>query len=909
MKRTVFLGLLLPLSATSQPLTSAQIKLLEQTNATEVHLATCLAKYEERNVSTETLRRCLESEKKIERLTIYGRYLGLETPEVEGRYTLDRNYIENAPITNGDINELIALLPGVQVSESAVNVSGQQEIRAQEISISGGQAWQTGFFIDGMNYNSRLDPASSGRNNTGVNDVEGSVQTMNVNTDIVSGITVYDNNIPVEFGNFSGGVVDVDTRSAFDAVGNSEFSFGYRTTQSEWNNYHIIQGNRVETPEELGFATPDFVKSNYKLNASYQINHRHGLLLSATYLESEISELSLQQPQNQLRRNLNALLKYSYRNGWVDSIDWTLLYAPYEDSSFLIDTINSDYRVDGGSVGTTFNLAHDFAWMHLTSELSLSKSDNSREAPPHYYMWIQAKGKDWGKNSIANETAETQLSLEGGYGDLDKTQITAAWKNTIVVNDFNLLGVDHSLYFGSDFQFEKVQRDRNQESYYYNSPLQYSTALDGDQLNCSGYTLDCIALSYFIPLTQLETQLGSPLDFSNPAHVLAYSENVSTTPQYFQSRLVRPEEHIAVDLTRYALFAADSLDIGRVNAKFAVRIDYDDFFKNVNIAPRFSMGVDVFDNGSSLAIFGLNRYYDAGLVTYKVREQQLPSYTQYRPIRNGYLQNWLTSSGISDFRYRYNNVNTPYDDELVVGWKQATEHLGNFSIKFVKRKKYDQLARETLTVRDEDGFYYIQMSNLGYGDNERITFAWDAKFGMHSLWLNATYTDNYSNVDSYDSIPDQTALDQLVFFQGELISKTDLELINTNFSRPIIVGAGWSVDWLDTLTTSITANFNQGYTTAVANGSFVSTGELSQACPECEISSVLVPEYDEVEVDPRFLVNMKAHWRPELTERHNVSFTIDVLNLFDSRTQVVREGNSGIETGRQFWLGVNYDFN
>lgn len=909
MKRTAFLGLFLPLSVIGQNLTPAQLKLLEQTGAKDVHLATCLTKYEERNVSTETLRRCLENEMRVEKLTVYGRYLGLETPEVEGRYILDRNYIENAPITNGDINELIALLPGVQLSESAINVSGQQEIRAQEISISGGQAWQTGFFIDGMNYNSRLDPASSGRSNTGVNDVEGSVQTMNVNTDIVSGITVYDNNIPAEFGSFSGGVVDVNTLSAFDALNKSKFSFGYRTTQSEWNNYHIIQGDSQETPEELGFITPDFVKNNYKLSASHQINQRHGVLLSATYLESDISELSLQQTQNQLRRNLNALFKYSYRNGWIDSADWTLLYTPYEDNSFLIDTINSEYQVDGGSIGTTFNITHDFNWMHLTSELSLSKSDNSRKAPQHYYMWIQAKGKDWGQYSIANESAETPLSLEGGYGDLDKTQTTAAWKTTLVLNDLNWLGIDHSVYIGTDFQYEKVQRDRDQESYYYNSPLQYSTAIDGDQLNCSGYTLDCIALSYYIPLTQLEAQLGSPLDFSNPEHVLAYSENVATTPQYFQSRLVRPEEHISVDLTRYAFFASDTLDVGRVNAKLAMRIEYDDFFKNVNIAPRFSMGIDVFDNGNSMAILGLNRYYDAGLVTYKVREQQLPSYTQYRPIRDGYLQNWLTSSGISDFRYRYNSVETPYDDEIVIGWKQSTELFGNFSIKFVKRKKYAQLARETQTVRDDDGFYYIQMSNLGYGSNERVTFAWDAKFGKHSLWLNASHTDNYSNVDNYDSIPDQTELDQLIYFKGELISKTDLELINTNFSRPILVGAGWSTDWLETLTTSITANYSQGYTTAVANGSFVPSGELTQACPECEISSVLVPEYDEVEVDSRILVNMKAHWRPQFTERHNMSFTIDVLNLFNSRTQVVRDGNSGIETGRQLWLGINYDFN
>ena len=98
-------------------------------------------------------------------------------------------------------------------------------------------------------------------------------------------------------------------------------------------------------------------------------------------------------------------------------------------------------------------------------------------------------------------------------------------------------------------------------------------------------------------------------------------------------------------------------------------------------------------------------------------------------------------------------------------------------------------------------------------------------------------------------------------------------------------------------------------TLAVANGGFVPSGELTQACPECEVSSVLVPEYDEIEIDSRLLVNMKVHWRPQLSERHNMSFTVDMLNMFDSRTHVIRQGYTGIETGRQLWLGVQYGFN
>ena len=106
------------------------------------------------------------------------------------------------------------------------------------------------------------------------------------------------------------------------------------------------------------------------------------------------------------------------------------------------------------------------------------------------------------------------------------------------------------------------------------------------------------------------------------------------------------------------------------------------FFKQHNIAPRLSAGIDVFDNGN-LLVLGLNRYYDAGLLTYKIKELKRPYYVQYRPIQNGYLQGWTLSSDDSDYRDRYQDVTTPYNDEATIGWKQSTALFGTFSINYV----------------------------------------------------------------------------------------------------------------------------------------------------------------------------------------------------------------------------------
>ena len=128
-----------------------------------------------------------------------------------------------------------------------------------------------------------------------------------------------------------------------------------------------------------------------------------------------------------------------------------------------------------------------------------------------------------------------------------------------------------------------------------------------------------------------------------------------------------------------------------------VRYDYDDFFKNHNIAPRLSMGYDVFNDGNTLLTAGLNRYYDAGLLGYKIKEQQKFAYREYRPIQSGYLQAWLPSSYTGNFRYIFDDVKSPYDDEIALGLRHATESFGNFAVKYVHRDKKDQLSRNEET--------------------------------------------------------------------------------------------------------------------------------------------------------------------------------------------------------------------
>ncbi len=844
---------------------------------------------------------------KIEHIEVIGRYVGIEVPEVVGRAHLNREFIESTTKTNGDINELIALLPGVQLSESASSIDNLAEISAPEITISGAKPWQTGFTIDGMNYNNRIDPASSSRINSTSNDVSGGVQSMNVNSQIVSSITVYDHNIPAEYGDFSGGVVDVETISPF--ISDGKVSVGYRGNKTSWGEYNYIAPESTHSSEDtpdIDYEAPVYEKNNIDLMLQGTINQHHALMFNMNYLESTISDISLGKTKQQQRKNANALLKYGYRDGWVDMLDISLLYAPYEEDSFLKDVLNSDFHLEGGSVGGIINLSQETDLGLWQSNINLSQSSNSRTGPEHYYLWLQAKGKEWGQDSVQSEDT-VQVSKQGGYGNLDNTQTSQQWRNSLTLPVINWHNTEHHIKTGIELNHQEISRDRAQDSYSYDSPVQYSTD-STTKLNCSGYTTSCIEQSFIVDLDTLAEQLGGTIDFTQIEHIQAYSNNVLTTPQYFQSRQVTPAEYIDVNLNKAAIYVTDKIHWEQLQVNLGLRYDYDDFFENHNVAPRFSMGYDIFDDNDSLLTLGINRYYDAGLLHYKIKEQQRFAYTEYRPILDGYLQGWLPSSYTGNYRYKYDNLATPYDDEIAIGFKQATDFIGNFSIKYVKRKKHRQLARNSSITTANDGYQYITMNNSGDGHSDRISISWDAKFYDHSFWANASYSENYESNDDYDAVATQTPVEELVFYEGGIVSIDELDTIRSNFGRPITANLGWSTNWNNNLSTSITGTYSGAYDTAELSSNLYSTNELTWTCPECESNNVLLPVYKKVTLKERVMLALNVRWEMQLSEHQQLQIRADISNLLNSRTYTVAQDSAGIEPGRMLWLGVTYTY-
>lgn len=848
-----------------------------------------------------------EDAKRIERILVQGRFIGLQVPEIEGRFSLERDFIEFTPRTGGDFTELLGLLPGVVLGAEQFDASEQGEIQAQRVSIMGAEAWQTGFFLDGMNFNSRQDPSSFRANTTQINDVDGTTQTFNINQQIIDSITVYTNNVPAQYGSFSGGVVDVETRESYK---DAEFGFNYRTSRSDWNRYKTFLAEDVSEGDSEAPEEPAFEKQVINMNFSTALSEHHHLLVAANYTKSDITELSLNQPILTERENANVLVKLTQRSLWVDKLTLTANYSPYESNDIIRNAIDSDFSIEGGGISSSIKLEHGFDSFTLKSQLSFAESYNSRYSPPHFYPWAKARGREWG---IGDPTQEAAVSNQGGYGDLEKTQRTYFLDNLVTFDEFEWLGVEHKIQTGLQYSNESLERERFYDTYRYNSPI---TGVSN--LNCNGAVFDCVELTTAISIEELETQLGAPLDFTNPEHVLAYSNIVTTAPQYFAIRSVYPQEYIDVNVQNASFHATDSMDLGDVTLNAAVRVDYDDFLQNLNIAPRISGGYRLFGDSDKLITFGINRYYDTNLLSYAVREAQLPFQLERRSIDlSGQLQGWSPLSGGSDFRYRFDNLATPFNDELVLGWKQGTD-WGNYAFEYVKRWRRDQIGVTGDPVYNEqDGYFYRVQANNGKGQNDRLSFSWAWQYDTNSFWFNTTYQIS-EEVTFEEEDVNVAPIDELIILRSgseetgfvfEETTLNNLALAETEFSQPLAFNLGWTAGWSESFTTSVTGSYRQAFDDYVLTDEVESSGQLLRICSVCDGEEVLtVPVYQLVNLPSRFLVNASATWVPEVAGHHALRFRLDIQNVFDSRTYAVAPGVSGIETGRSIWLEVGYQW-
>nr|NIQ92836.1 TonB-dependent receptor plug domain-containing protein [Desulfuromonadales bacterium]NIS39241.1 TonB-dependent receptor plug domain-containing protein [Desulfuromonadales bacterium] len=272
-----------------------------------------------------------------------------------GSSTLSAEEIGNLPLGAESISESVKILPGVQLSEEERSSRQGGEILPPDISISGGRPFQNNFSIDGLSNNSSLDPELRDSKANSGKFIPDHAQDVFLDPELVDSIDLYRSNISAKYGEFTGGVVDAETR---DPDPHFWGKISVKGTRDEWTTFHMPAEERQEFENsDSASDQPDFTIYDANLTLNVPTGQHSGLLASYSIVESEIPLNFLGGSRNQKRELENFFLKYQTDLTTRDTLSATLLYTPYEEKRFYRHARNSDFTIEGG--GALVSLAYE----------------------------------------------------------------------------------------------------------------------------------------------------------------------------------------------------------------------------------------------------------------------------------------------------------------------------------------------------------------------------------------------------------------------------------------------------------------------------------------------------------------------------------------------------------------------
>ncbi len=768
---------------------------------------------------------------------------------------------------DGNITDLMKTNPAVQFANNDSNSMNQGEIKPSRISIHGSSSYQNAYRLDGVSFNNDFDPADSGLGETATR-VSSGDQGIYIDSRLIDSMTVYDNNIPVEFGGFTGGTVEVSSRRW---QGENSAHAYYRLTRSNWNHLFNDPAQSIDTSKN-DTANPARFQNRYDKDDfggwfELGMTDNSGIVFSASRRSSTIPmyttggdgviltpEGKLEHIQgkagnrNQKRTSDNYFLKYSADLSELSSFDLSANYASYDSRLFSSSVLNSGYDNTHDGLGFTGVFKHQFeiGQLELTASTQILKDERNNDQKD----FIQVINMD-------PETYQIEELNTGGMGDLVSKQNVQTAKSVMRFNSMeDGLGISHQPTVGAELSHTKGTYKRDKDYYSYR----------------------------FMGGTNDDEWGGSV-------------QNVTR----FQAG-----SHSA-DYNNYALFLDDNLEYGKFTLRPGVRIERDDFVSKTNISPRISGIYDVFGDKETQIIAGANRYYGRSMLTYALYGAQ-----------NGGMQTCSFGCSVNpdenywDDKRDYEGIDslsTPYNDELTLALQQEILST-TWRLQYVHREGYDEVRTRTKYNTTNASKRSIRVfDNGGRSSHDTVTLSmnnsqpWEWADASHVLTSSISWQQSESNTpkdqgySSYDP-SNRVNLDK-VWYDGKIIDASKLP--STSFNSPIKFNLELTSVWDEYDVTFY--NRLQWW------------GARSQAVRyENEYASD--PEYGQVRkyskqnFASKYSWDTRLGWKPDFA--YGFSVSVEVNNVLNNKNVADRfvfkdQTLRSYDPGRQFWLQLNYD--
>lgn len=773
---------------------------------------------------------------------------------------------------DGNLTDLMKTNPAVQFANNDSNSMNQGEIKPSRISIHGSSSYQNAYRLDGVDYNNDIDPADSGLGETSTRLSSGD-QGIYIDSRLIDSLTVYDNNIPVEYGGFTGGTVEASSRRWRGQ--NSAHAY-YRTTRSGWNRLFSDSSQPID-PTKNDTAKPARFQNRYDKSDfggwfEFGLGEHAGIVLSASRRSSIIpmtatggnsvvidagNQLKMVDfaggTHNQQRTADNYFLKYSLDFSARSSLDLSANYATYDSRLFSASVMNSGYDATHDGWGLTASLKHRFDIGQLELTANGQRLQDKRTDEQKYALTVRAFDDHYNMTELNS----------GGLGDLVSKQRNYSMKTVMRFDGLTGgRGLSHLPTVGAEVNYTKgiYLRGKDYYRYAYTGMIDRSGTFNG----------------YLSNITRFRAG--------------AYS----------------------ADYTNYALFADDQIRLGKLMLRPGVRMERDDFVRRSNVAPRLSGVYDVFGDQATQIIAGANRYYGRSLLNYALygaqnAGMQVCSGWQFSPCSLdpgvNYWDDKRDYEGMASLK-------TPYNDEWTLALQQRILSA-IWRLQYVHREGYDEVRNRTKYRSRSARLRSIRVfDNGGRSSHDSITASfhneqpWPWAGARHTVAASLTWQRSQSNTPKDSGYSEFDASNRLnldkVWYDGRIIDAAKLP--STSFNSPIKFNLELTSVW-------------DRYSVTWYNR-FQWWGARDQAVRYANDYAAdptygQVRKYSKQRYSSKYSWDTRLSWAPAFAP--GLSLSLEVNNVLNSKNvadRFVFENRilKSYDPGRQFWLQANYDF-
>lgn len=798
-------------------------------------------------------------------------------PVDSGTSRFDQASIEARAPGSGDVNEVLRALPTVQFSSQNGRATRAelQDLRPANISISGGSFTENLFVVDGIGVNSRLDVSSSNPNHYIEGNAAASAQSLWIDSSLVGSITVRDSNISAEYGQFTGGVVQIDTRAPARTLG---ISAHYGETGPDFAQFRMSKRNRDLLGDNV-IGEPDYLKRRYGANLDLPVADSLRFLFGYSFSESRVT----------YERGTNYARYGNYRQQSVSEnflakaeldlsddllLTGQLTYSPYESEFSHPNGIDNWVYLDGGGLTGSLKLegsgAGEARWK---VEVSHARSDNDRrvDRPGTINIQSTAPGVDWCSGTSCSLGAPNPINQRQW-----DTTIKAQWEQPALGGDIR---------FGLEYARVKAVKEREETSAAYRH---ISSSGSGSTLG-----IEISPNTVCVPPVTVE---GICVDG-------AYALAQMLPEMAFVSR---------VKLDSYTLWGEWQGDIAGFEVRTGLRYDHESFLGNHNVAPRLSVSRDL-PLGINLTL-GANRYYGRSFLGYALRENYPDSYIYRRAPqvvdgKNLWSENWTLYSHSILPRYSNAGLKTPYVDELTFALRGPAPLIGGeYRIRGILRDARNRFARseeiQTREPTETGGIVTVrsyEITNDAKSSYRGLSLEYVREFGNHSVSISTNLSKTKSTAVDYFAMADETEFDgDQVYYQGEIVSL--LQVIANNqrddYAAPFIVNFDWSAHWFGKrLRTNVNARYRSGFERVDDTGVNI------------RIDGINYDVYDIVKFDDAVSFDLSAALDVLKTPAGVLTLDLRVNNLFNTVLESQYSSSSQPwQLGRNAWISAKFTF-